>query len=136
VCGETQYYQKVVETITNGYPCYTCNTTIQFASCGSIPARLKSIETTDDGNALCPFIELQAYAITDEDGNPVTPSGTGWEDLETDLQALQLHECDNVTVVLQKHIVQDVGDDECPQGANCTITHEFKWVQFNMIDEP
>jgi hypothetical protein len=135
VCGETQYYEKVVETITNGYPCYTCNTTIQFASCGSIPAKLKSIVTTDDGNDLCPFIELQAYAITGPDGNPVAASGTDWIALETDLKTLQLHECDNVTVVLQKHIKQDVGDDECPQGANCTITHEFKWVQFNKVDE-
>jgi predicted ribosomally synthesized peptide with SipW-like signal peptide len=138
--GGTDYYSRVKETIDNGYPCYSCNITFEFANGGSIPAKLKSWTTTvtDGDPLLCGCVELASWQLTKPDGSIV--SGTSYCELETKLKELQLHENDKFQLIITKHILQDCPDGqggtyECPQGANCTMEHEAKWVQWNKIDE-
>jgi len=141
VLDDTTYYSKVKETIINGYPCYSCNVTFEFANIGTIPAKLKSWTTTivEDEQGLCGCIELKSWQLTKPDGTVVP--GTGMTALENALKELQLHENDTFQLIIEKHIVQDCPDGqggtyEAPQGANCTMIHEAKWVQWNKIDEP
>jgi hypothetical protein len=135
------YYEEVKEVIDNAYPCYSCNITFKFASGGNVPAHFKSWDTeiTDGDPRLCGCVELAGWWLTDNEGMP--HEGTSMCELQTALRNLQLHESDNITLTIQKHILQDCWDPvageeyEAPQGANCTMVHRAKWVQFNKVDE-
>jgi hypothetical protein len=136
----TEYFEEVTEIIENAYPCYSCNITFKFASGGSVPAHFKSWDTeiVENPDGLCECIELAGWWLTDQYGNQ--SSGVGMCGLEPALQALQLHESDNITLVIEKHLMQDCwsqarGEYEAPQGSNCTMVHRAKWVQFNKVDE-
>jgi hypothetical protein len=133
--GQTQYYTEVEEVIENAYPCYSCNITYEFANCGTIPAKLKDWNTTVDATSnMCDWVELTGWWLTDGDTNP---SGTTQASLMTALQAVQIHGCENITLTITKHIMQDHPTlGECPMNGYCKMTHEAKWVQFNMINEP
>jgi hypothetical protein len=137
--GQTQYYTKVEEVITNAYPCYSCNITYEFANCGTIPTKLKDWVTTVDASSnMCEWVELTAYSIIDTDGSVINDDGSASEaELKAALQALQIHGCENITLTITKHIMQDHDTlGECPMNGYCKMTHEAKWVQFNMVNEP
>ena len=138
--NDVQYFSEVKELITNAYPCYSCNVTFEFANGGTIPAKLKSWTTviTDGDPLLAGCVELKSWQITDPDG--VVTNGIGFCGLEPALQALQIHGGETFQLIITKHIMQDCPDGsggfyECPQGANVTMVHEARWVQWNKIDE-
>jgi hypothetical protein len=140
VKDSVQYYHKVVETITNAYPSYSVNITYEFANGGTIPAKLKEWTTTitEGDPLLANCIELAWWQITKPDDSTV--SGSGQTDLETELKKLQIHGCETFQLVITKHFLQDCPDPqngtyEMPQGANVTMVHQAKWVQWNKIDE-
>jgi hypothetical protein len=137
--GTQDYYEGVREVIDNAYPCYSCNITFKIANGGTIPAHFKSLEHEYvSGNPLlCGCVELGGWWLWDQYGDMT--SGDNLTSLETQLKTLQLHGGDNVTLKIEKHLLQTCdmgcGEYEMPQGANCTMLHRMKWVQFNKVNE-
>ena len=139
---DTQYYHKVKETITNGYPSYTCTIELRFANCGTVPAKgstvTKVVAPGGDPDGLAEFVEITGWNLVDEAGTSVT--GTTVAELEAALQAFQLDPCDTVTLFITKHIIQWIdtdgdtvedADEICPQNATATFVEEITWVQWN-----
>ena len=126
------FYEDVTETITNGYPSYSCNITLEFANCGTVPAKGVSVNRTidSDPDGLAKFVEITSWEIFD-DGDASVASGVTVSALETAIQAYQLDPCDTMKLVIAKHILQDVGNDECPQNGTCSFVENVKWVQWN-----
>ena len=131
-CGGGPYYDEVTEVITNAYPCYSCNITYKFVSCGSIPVHFAEWKTTIDeaSSNMCDWVELKGWWLTDQNGQET--DGTTEQELEDSLELLQLHQCDNITLIIQKHLKQELDDGSvCPENGACIMTHEARWVQFN-----
>jgi len=139
---DVDFYEDVTETINNGYPCYRCTITLEFANCGSVPAKGQSVVRTippgGDPDGLAQFVVIEGWELIDEAGNEVT--GTTVTALEAALQAFQLDPCDTVTLKITKHIIQWVDlnedgeedpDEICPQNATCTFVEDVTWVQWN-----
>ena len=129
---QVQFYEDVTETITNGYPSYSCNITLEFANCGTVPAKGVSVNRTivSDPNDLAKFVEITSWEIFDDLGASVADGVTVCA-LETAIRAYQLDPCDTMQLVIAKHILQDVGQDECPQEVTCSFQEDIKWVQWN-----
>lgn len=131
--GTDQFYAQVTETISNAYPCYSPTITIEVANCGSIPVICTHMtESVVDPNGLNKFVELLKWEILDA-GSAVLGSGSGETELGNFLatEKLQIDPCDVITIKLTKHILQDVGEDECPQGGTVTFTETIHFVQWN-----
>ena len=138
-----QFYHDVTETIVNAYPSYSCNITLEFANCGTVPGIVESVTPSmvEDNDGLFAHVEVTNWEIRDDIGD-VWDSGTGLTDLEDSLQGYQLDPCDVMRVELTKHILQWVDanedgvedpDEICPQGAYLKMTEDVKWVQWNVM---
>lgn len=127
------FYHDVTETIVNAYPSYSCTITLEFANCGSVPGIVESVtpEMISDPDGLYKFVEITAWEIFNDDGSTFD-SGSGIDDLELALQGYQLDPCDVMRIDITKHILQDVGADECPQLATTSMKETVKWIQWNM----
>ena len=129
---DVDFYEDVTETITNAYPSYRCTITLEFANCGSVPAKGQSFTkaTTNDPDGLAQFVVIEGWEIFDDAGGSVT-TGVTVAELETALQAYQLDPCDTMTLTITKHILQDVGEVTCPELGTCTFVETVTWVQWN-----
>ena len=139
----TDYYHEVKETITNGYPSYTCTITLEFANCGTVPAKgftvTKVVPAGGDPDGLADYVEITGWVMRNDAGDEVD-SGETVAELETALQAYQLDPCDKMQLDITKHIIQwfDINEDGvedadeiCPQNATVTFVEEITWVQWN-----
>jgi len=128
------FYHEVKETITNGYPSYRCTITLEFANCGSVPAKGQSVVRTipdgGDPDGLAQFVMIEGWEIFNDAGTSVA-TGVTVAELEAALQAYQLDPCDTMQLTITKHIIQDVGEVECPQNGTCTFVEDVTWVQWN-----
>ena len=128
------YHISVTETLDNVYPSYAPTINIEIKNLGTIPVILTNITSSSsaDPDGLTPFVELISYEIQDAAGN-VLDSGSGWACMIAWLGngLLQIEPGDTVTLYLTKHILQDVGQAVCPEGASVTITEVLHFVQWN-----
>jgi hypothetical protein len=161
--NEVDYYDSVTFTITNAYPSYAPEETIEFANCGTVPAFLQAFSNTmtvdlNDGSGpqlidppYVPWLELLYWELY-RNGSPVARGAShpipGYEylgaacepGLVARMMCVQLDPGDTMTVVLCKHPSQEFlpqGDwPDVPQNAVLTITSTATFTQWNLVDNP
>lgn len=122
--GNKQYYQKVVETITNAYPYYGPTTVGEIANGGTIPVKIESMTCNVTGNAAADY-HLGAWTVTYPSGSV---NGTGEAALYAELKGKQLHPNEVIKVEAQECFGQAT-----PQGSSATITCTLTASQWNEV---
>lgn len=143
------FFDSVKETIRNAYPSYSCNITLEFANCGTVPVKGNTFLTGQnlkDPQGLFQFIEIKSWKLTipGDANSPYT--GSGFTGLEARLKLIQLDPCKTMTLELEKHVKQTVivedGEDEwgdpiyvellCPENATCEFSETIEFIQWNV----
>lgn len=144
------FYHQVTFTVTNAYPQYYWEDTIEIANCGTIPVKLASIEYWDyyaatpgyadlatadsfklwDG-PLTDDIWLGSYSLVFPKG---TKTGKWYSDLLTDVATLdtQLDGCQVATIKLGFFLYED--ETSIPEmNASSTMTLRLTFTQWNLV---
>jgi hypothetical protein len=124
--GNTGYYERIEETLDNGYPYYAPTTKVEIKNLGSIPVKLNGITATPSG-ALVDNIIINSWTINKGDGTEFA-TGTTLEGLQANLEKYQLHAEESLFVTIQMYLNQ-----ESEQGASGTIEFTIPAAQWNEV---
>ncbi|MEW6183951.1 MAG: hypothetical protein AB1500_12400 [Bacillota bacterium] len=129
--GDTQYYDSVTETITNGYPWYGPTTVVEIANCGSIPVKIERIDTVASGD-LISFLHIGAWTMYVNETRIL--SGTGENALYAYLDRYQLHAKDVIKLEIQQYLEETNANGLCPENASGTVTITVTASQWNEVN--
>jgi len=131
VKGGVQYFDSVTETISNAYPSYAPRIELEFANCGSIPVDVFWSTTASGDVELAPFVHIIWWQVY-KNGAYVNSGYTNQGLLDFFAGGFQVDPCDVITLKLTKHILQEQGGVEAPQGKTVTLTHTVTAIQWNI----
>jgi len=130
------YYANIIENMTNVYPGYYGESTIELKNCGTVPLKIEDISLTAISGDLTPWM-LFKWSVTDENGNEYGPYSGNIQALETALVGQQIAGGKTVEFVVgicfQEWAVIDDKDVIMPQKANMSFSLRFTGSQWNEV---
>lgn len=111
--GDNDIYENLTINISNVYPCYSVTVTAVVANCGTIPLHIYDAGFTilSDPKGLEPFLEVTCDCFPEN---------------------LQLHPCESVEIECTLHVLQEVGENTCPENATLTFAGYVTFGQWNL----
>jgi hypothetical protein len=127
------FYHGVIETIYNAYPYYKSGTVIEFANCGTIPAKIDTVtmQVIDGNPVILDYLEVAEWEVYLNDGS--IGMGVGKADLEAFLANFQLHPCEKLTLVVMFYFIEEIETELLPQMDYVVFQWMITWSQWNEV---
>ena len=123
--GEINFYSSVTVSVGNLYPCVWVREDFYIGVAGTVPVHLyPEIEFFGDWDLLYECMEINWFIQLPDDSY----RGSGIPDFVEILTGLQVHPCETVYILLDKHLLQCGGEN---QGLEGGFTLTVKAYQYN-----
>jgi predicted ribosomally synthesized peptide with SipW-like signal peptide len=128
------YYADITETLTNVYPGYYGESTIELKNCGTVPLKIEDIQLTNPSGTDLTSWMLFKWSVTDENGVPHGTYSGNIQALETALLGQQIAGGKTVNFVIGICFQEYNGQQEImPQKANMGFSVVFTGSQWNEV---